>query len=124
MVGWSTSGSTSPKLSIKEKGVSMNENVKNAVLAWGGGFVTASTFGAVVPVSPHIGVPGGTPFKPCSIVQNIGAMEKTLNKVARKKGLVLSVEDDASERRQLVVERVLAVRKRLKSVENRENHVV
>lgn len=30
----------------------MNNHTKNALLSWGGGFVTASTFGAVVPSSP------------------------------------------------------------------------
>lgn len=102
----------------------MNENVKNAVLAWGSGFITASTFGAVVPVPPHIGIPRGTPFMSCSVVQNIGAMEKTLKKAVRKSGLRLPIENDANERRQLVMERVLAVKKRLKVVENLENHVV
>ena len=60
----------------------------------------------------------------CSVVQNIGAMEKTLKKAVRKSGLRLPIENDASERRQLVMERVLAVKKRLKVVENLENHVV
>ena len=101
----------------------MRENVKNAVIAWGSGFVTATTFGAVVPNSPHIGVPRGTSFAPCSVVRNIGVMETTLRKVARK-GAEKSKMATIPNRQQLVLERVREVRKRLKNIETQENRVV
>lgn len=94
----------------------MNESLKDSVLAWGSGFVSASTFGAVAPEPVHLAVPRGNPYISCSVSQTIGVMERNLQRVARKNGAVLRAQCVANDRRQEVLARMQEVRERMRAL--------
>ena len=97
---------------------------KDAIVAWGSGFVTASTFGAVMPASSHISVPHGPRVEPCSVVKNVESMEKTVRKVAAKNRRLLIMSQAEISRRELVLKRVKEVRNRLETVKKSEPFTV
>lgn len=94
----------------------MNEGLKDSVLAWGSGFVSASTFGAVAPEPVHLAVPRGNAYIPCSVAETVGVVGRNLRRVARRNGAVLRAQCVANDRRQEVLARMQEVRERMRAL--------
>lgn len=62
----------------------MRSKTQSSLLSWGGGFVTASTFGAVGPhIAPQIEAPRSTPIRGGGMVPAIAAMEANVRRTMR-----------------------------------------